>query len=661
MPVLGERCGHDGCRERRFWERADGFFYCKWGHRSNRIVTGDEQEGGNKKGEKVREKKDRDATQVNIHFKGREAFELYLQCYQLILRKQIWWLIQNKGMPTELETTARILWSLRLSSYESRLPHPPRTATTPTQSTPSSPSALSSPASSSPSHTPRTARTPSLHTTLPHLYLSLHLLSRPVPLSSLIAWAAHGHLPFFRARSLLPADMRARLPGSYQRLLEPWRVEPAVADGLWADVGALVAQMGEREGLRWGPWNWSVVLVRWMGRLGLPVEVWVGVRRLAERLGWGWGWEWKEYGERGGGRRRAKKGGKKEAKGKGKGKGKAREHEDAGDGRKTSSRSSVNYHDANDDDTDTDGNLANVPSAPPLLSLPEPRLAALLVVATKLLFPFDAPRTPRHPHTAAEPAAAILDWDAWASAAAAARRDEEARLRGKPEGRLGFRECVDAAEEDVLGWDQAQTADYLEWFEHVFCRGEGDGWAGDGGEWARYLADMFPVRGQGRQHPPSAPEVGPESCSQHPQPQPQSQSQPQPQSQSQTQSQSQAAQQQSRGGPDPAAPPGADAAELAARLLRAVHVSLKPQRVVSDAEAARLAASAARQERSPPRVRRPGEAYSVYRTVRDLKARGGTNAVAFFEEVARLAALDVGGTYASTFIAAGNTLAICQA
>ena len=38
-----------------------------------------------------------------IDFEGKEAFELYLISYQLILRKQIWWLVHEKGLPSELE------------------------------------------------------------------------------------------------------------------------------------------------------------------------------------------------------------------------------------------------------------------------------------------------------------------------------------------------------------------------------------------------------------------------------------------------------------------------------------------------------------------------------------------------------------------------------
>lgn len=53
-------------------------------------------------------------TRVYVVTRGKEAKELYLQCYQLILWKQCFWLVHQKGFPTELETVVRDLWELRV-------------------------------------------------------------------------------------------------------------------------------------------------------------------------------------------------------------------------------------------------------------------------------------------------------------------------------------------------------------------------------------------------------------------------------------------------------------------------------------------------------------------------------------------------------------------
>ena len=48
------------------------------------------------------------------------AVELYLQCYQLILRKQCWSLIHDKGFPSQLEIVVHDLWSLRLQLLQDK-------------------------------------------------------------------------------------------------------------------------------------------------------------------------------------------------------------------------------------------------------------------------------------------------------------------------------------------------------------------------------------------------------------------------------------------------------------------------------------------------------------------------------------------------------------
>lgn len=35
--------------------------------------------------------------------RGRKGFELYVQCLQILLQKQVWWLVKHKGFPDELE------------------------------------------------------------------------------------------------------------------------------------------------------------------------------------------------------------------------------------------------------------------------------------------------------------------------------------------------------------------------------------------------------------------------------------------------------------------------------------------------------------------------------------------------------------------------------
>ena len=87
-------------------------------HFSNEVSQGftqtqQDEDDWNAQGSKSRKKREEKERVVRI-LSGREAKELYLQCYQLILWKQCYWLITVKGLPKELETVVRDLWNLRI-------------------------------------------------------------------------------------------------------------------------------------------------------------------------------------------------------------------------------------------------------------------------------------------------------------------------------------------------------------------------------------------------------------------------------------------------------------------------------------------------------------------------------------------------------------------
>jgi RNA polymerase I-specific transcription initiation factor RRN7 len=48
---------------------------------------------------------------------GVQAKELYLECLQLLLRKQVYALVHNKRLPAQLEAAVRDLWDLRIRGF----------------------------------------------------------------------------------------------------------------------------------------------------------------------------------------------------------------------------------------------------------------------------------------------------------------------------------------------------------------------------------------------------------------------------------------------------------------------------------------------------------------------------------------------------------------
>lgn len=99
------------------------------------------------------------------------------------------------------------------------------------------------------------------------------------------------------------------------------------------------------------------------------------------------------------------------------------------------------------------------------LALPEAQLVALIVVATKLLFPFDELK--RYPTSALEPAAQVLDWKLWAHTQKQFDNKEFAV------GRLPRGKEILVNEKDVFKMTTQQLDDYLDWYENSWLDSRG--------------------------------------------------------------------------------------------------------------------------------------------------------------------------------------------
>lgn len=62
---------------------------------------------------KAREKREKQRK----HLEGDAARELYLECLQVVLRKQLAWLVRERGVPRELEGVVRGLWEVRVGGF----------------------------------------------------------------------------------------------------------------------------------------------------------------------------------------------------------------------------------------------------------------------------------------------------------------------------------------------------------------------------------------------------------------------------------------------------------------------------------------------------------------------------------------------------------------
>ncbi|KAA8895369.1 hypothetical protein FN846DRAFT_969991 [Sphaerosporella brunnea] len=417
------RCGIDNCKQVHFYLE-NGRWFCKNGHmREGELEMAADDEGFGQTGARATRAKV-ETKKVHKVLRGRKGFELYLQCLQILLQKQVWWLIKEKGFPTELEVIARDLWALRLQVVATRLPEnlPASQANSQAASRAQSralggeDAGYSSQGSSDYLYTsdsdiasttyssrrrrqrrvPKAGDRPKLIELLSFCYLGLLLLRSAVSLGDFHRWVDSQDLAYTRAIRHVPEAMREKLSAEYYMALEP---NTRLQRGrLSRTVHEMVALFHANFGLAFPPVNREVLLLRAVHDLGLPLEIYAAAKKLAEGLFMTFEW-------------------------------------------------------------------------PPLAVTrrsnhwPEAKLLAIVISAVKLCYGLDGLR--RYPVSAAETAATSLEWVAWERFL---RGGNEAR-RGQLHGAVGRGQMleVDVKEADVFKMSSEDLDWYLDWYEKTWC------------------------------------------------------------------------------------------------------------------------------------------------------------------------------------------------
>lgn len=91
------------------------------------------------------------------------------------------------------------------------------------------------------------------------------------------------------------------------------------------------------------------------------------------------------------------------------------------------------------------------------LHLPEVQLVTLILISTKLLFPFDD--IERYPVSAKDPTTQVIDWKTWAQA------QRQFDNRETSAGRIGRGNEITINEQDVFSLTPAQLDEYMDWYE----------------------------------------------------------------------------------------------------------------------------------------------------------------------------------------------------
>lgn len=143
---------------------------------------------------------------------GQEGKSLYVEAVQLLLRKQLEFLVRKKGHRPELETVVRDLWDLRIRGYGASI-HDYDISESEPETFSSQPVAADmqeklswKPASRVQSWNPARGNgwpLPRMLETLALCYLGCLLLKIPTRLADLQNWVSAGSMPYLRAVSFI--------------------------------------------------------------------------------------------------------------------------------------------------------------------------------------------------------------------------------------------------------------------------------------------------------------------------------------------------------------------------------------------------------------------------------------------------------------------------
>lgn len=396
----GPRCNIEGCRSRRYHIADDGLTYCQNGHQQSELgyIFGDD-DYTTPAARRARRQSEAEAAARPKYFSGREATELYLQCFQLVLRKQVWWLVTDEGYPTEVEAVVRDLWALRAGMCKGIEDDESESVFDSSRNRARSGSFLSVASSDVASEdadaAPRVLKKrltlpsalPRLPSSLSLIYVALLLLRLPVSVADLRTWIFSPGFPYLRAIDTIPLAMKQNLdPRSLRTFMA--RTGAPGAPKLHYETLDMIAMLQSQVGMSMPGLNAVLLLNRHMKTLGMPLDVFALTRRLAKVLDIKFSWP------------------------------------------ESSTRCLI------------------------LPLHPEVQVIALVTIAVKLLYPFD--NVVRHPFTDREPATLTLFWEEWARL----RHANEQQCRSKA---AEHEKMLATTEIDVLQMNGEQMDHYLQW------------------------------------------------------------------------------------------------------------------------------------------------------------------------------------------------------
>lgn len=241
-------------------------------------------------------------------------------------------------------------------------------------------------------------------------------------------WILQEEIPYIRAIRHVPQEMKDRLPAEYHHALDTTRI--LEADDLQLAVLHVAKMFNVSFGMVLPPLNDKVMLLSHIRTLALPIEVYGAARRLNTIL---------------------------------------------------------EYDFSYPNHTSTADSTRRRPT-----TYPEAQLMSLIVIATKLLFPFDSDTVKRYPKDSNDPTSLRMDWTAWLEAKA--NFDNTSRTAIEP-GTLPPGDEIRVTDGDILTMTDRQLDQYMDWYQRTWTNSSpGDPQRSQESSLDKDILDMFPLQ-----------------------------------------------------------------------------------------------------------------------------------------------------------------------
>ncbi|KAJ5893781.1 hypothetical protein N7495_005472 [Penicillium taxi] len=363
-------------------------------------------------GKKHRVKKDK-AERASKTVHGRQAQTIFLQAYQLILWKQCHILVHDHGFPEQFEGVVRDLWALRLRRYSLRI-----NQLTDNYDDGDGPELFSSQASlSEDSSDGASLKADSRLVVWPRILDTVATCYLAAILMRLPVCVSDFH------RLIILQDIpyiRAlrNVPRDMKERLPPEFIEILEVnklpqiEHLHRGFRDLLIYYQRQFDIALPALNSPIILYRYIKRLAIPVDVYEVIKTLQGLLGFNFTWP----------------------------------------------------------------RISNSKTRKKVLDLPDVQMMVLVVIATKILFPFD--RLERYPVTSKEPASQAMDWSRWMdSQKHFDSPDPDVCSTGKDK-------LIQVVDTDVFQMAPNQLDQYMDWYEKSWLNPS---------EKSNPIANMFPI------------------------------------------------------------------------------------------------------------------------------------------------------------------------